>query len=191
MINRIKSLIVSTSDTEALIEVGPFQLQAYMPQAQRLKINEEISLYSSLVWNQEAGPSLFCFLDETEKETFELIRTCPGVGGKIAILILHNIPIEALAGAIENNKPKIITSAPGIGLKKAEMIILKLKNKMKNIYKLNISPNTANSNLEEIIDALEALGYKRNQIIPAIVEASKNNKDATTQELISEALRII
>jgi holliday junction DNA helicase RuvA len=191
MINKINGLTVKTSDIETIIEIGPLQLRAYMPQAQRLKTNEQASLYTSMIWNQETGPSLFCFLNENEREIFELVRTCPGIGGKTAILILHNIPIESLASAIENNEPKIISKAPGIGLKKAEMIILKLKNKIKNIYKSNVSSSIAKANIEEIIDALESLGYKSNQIIPAITKVSKEKKTASTQELISETLKII
>src|SRR5690625_7112083 len=61
---------------------------------------------------------------------FRHLITVGGVGPKRGMAILSAIPAQTIAGAILNEDPALLTSAPGVGKRTAERIILELKNKL-------------------------------------------------------------
>jgi Holliday junction DNA helicase RuvA len=79
---------------------------------------------------REDSLTLFGFLDEDERTTFELVQTASGVGPKLAQAILAVLDPEDLRRAITSEDVKTLTRVPGIGQKGAQRIILELKDRI-------------------------------------------------------------
>jgi Holliday junction DNA helicase RuvA len=175
MIYSVKAKVISYVDSNLILDFGSIKISCYMPQPERLNLDTEYELFSFLSWNSDSGPSLYCFFEEAERKVFELLIGCPGIGPKIAITILHNISINILCDSIINEKINVITKIPGIGLKKAEMIILKLKN---NLSKIIPTKLVENNNLDDILNALRTLGYSQVEILPIVKKVLKDSKES-------------
>ena len=79
---------------------------------------------------REDSLTLFGFLDEDERSTFELVQTASGVGPKLAQAILAVLGPEDLRRAVTSEDVKTLTRVPGIGQKGAQRIILELKDRI-------------------------------------------------------------
>ena len=77
----------------------------------------------------KAIPVLIGFLNETEKEFFELFITMPGIGPKASCRAL-NLPISVIAEAIDRGDITLLKSLPGIGGQMAREIIEKLQGRV-------------------------------------------------------------
>lgn len=73
---------------------------------------------------------LYGFATQNELNSFKLLIGVSGVGPKAALAILSSNTPEGLAMAIVSGNEKALTSAPGIGKKIAQRIILELKDKL-------------------------------------------------------------
>ena len=95
----------------------------------------------------------------------------------MAINILNNLSLDVLSTAIIENNSKLISQTPGIGIKKAELIILNLKETMKGLnFEKIINIDIQN----DLIDALKSMGYKNAEIVPAIKKTFENNNKINT-----------
>jgi len=189
MINKIFGIIKGYKNNLVFIDLGIIEIVSFMAKPERLKIDEKVNLLSMLIWNSENGPSLYSFFDENEKNFFNYLMECPGIGPKMSINILHHLDLNILFNAIIENKPKVISNVPGIGIKKAEMIIVKLKNEVEKLKNLNFEKDNYNNDLYE---ALNSLGYKGSEITNGMKILFKNeNKGLSFSDLLTLALKEI
>ena len=79
---------------------------------------------------REDSMTLFGFVDEDEKQVFELVQTASGVGPKVAQAITAVLAPDDLRRAIAADDVKTLTRVPGIGQKGAQRIILELKDRI-------------------------------------------------------------
>jgi Holliday junction DNA helicase RuvA len=79
---------------------------------------------------REDSLTLFGFLDDDEKQTFELVQTASGIGPKVAQSMLSVLSPDDLRRAIASDDVKTLTRVPGIGQKGAQRIILELKDRI-------------------------------------------------------------
>jgi len=150
------------------------------------KLNSRIKLFC-YVYNYQNGAELYGFLEEKEREIFELLNSISGVGPKAALKILDEMRIESLLAAISRGRSDLLTKAIGIGRKKAARIILELSDKIKKQKtEAEMTSMEADFDLEEI---LKSLGYKQNEAREAIRRIPKKVK--TLQERLKTALKIL
>ncbi len=129
------------------------------------KINSKIKLFCSFRVRQEM-PEIYGFFDEKELEIFELLNSISGVGPKSALGILSKLKIEKLLHAINQGRADAISASWGIGKKKAERIVLELKDKIKKSA-FSGDADTFDSD-KDIKSALKNLGYKQKEIEEAL-----------------------
>ena len=79
---------------------------------------------------REDSLTLFGFLDDDEKQTFELVQTASRVGPKLAQAMLAVLAPDDLRLAVSTDDVKTLTRVPGIGQKGAQRIILELKDRV-------------------------------------------------------------
>ena len=84
---------------------------------------------------KEDDISFYGFKTENERELFKALISISGVGPKLAIAILSTFNTREVIDIVTGDEAKIFTRVPGLGVKKAQKIILDLKDKVK---KLNI-----------------------------------------------------
>jgi Holliday junction DNA helicase RuvA len=94
-----------------------------------LRVGAEATLPTSMVVREESM-TLFGFLDEDEKSTFELLQTASGVGPKLAQAMLAVHTPDGLRRAVADEDVRSLTAVPGVGQKGAQRIILELKDRL-------------------------------------------------------------
>ena len=157
----------------------------------------EVKLYTYLNVKEDAM-TLFGFLTKEELDLFKLLITVNGIGPKGAMGILGAFSADDLRFAIMAGDSKAISSAPGIGAKTAQKVILELKDKLKMedfitpISGDNITGTAASDNdiIADAVMALTSLGYGQTEALRAIKSCKINDGD-TVEALIKEALKKI
>ncbi len=157
--------------------------------------NENVSVFIH-THVREDDITLYGFLTSAEKELFLQLISVSGVGPRTALEVL-NTPLPLLTQAIFTEDKALLSKVPGIGTKTAEKIILELKNKVK-FSSGNLSTATKNvgQNIpqalrveNEVFEALERLGYNRQQISISLREMDNTLK--TSEEIITAFLKNI
>lgn len=138
---------------------------------------------------------LYGFATEGELNSFQLLIGVSGVGPKAALAILSFNTPESLTMAIVSGNEKALTSAPGIGKKIAQRIILELKDKLtKGQFTVGGGEAFAGGvtiipedKIGEASAALAVLGYNQQEIMLALKELDLEH--LTLEEIIKQALK--
>ncbi len=149
-------------------------------------------------WNQEQGPSLFGFLSELEKTVFLLIISCSGIGPKIALAALGELTPAQFLQAIQEGNTKALSSVSGIGAKKAEQMILNLKDKVTKLIQtqgiIGTSDETnALAQWSNVTQVLQSLNYSKGEIEAAMRYIGKEcaGRSLPFDELLRKALSFL
>ena len=158
-----------------------------------LEEDREVKVYTYLKVRED-DVSLFGFKTNEELHMFELLISVGGIGAKSAITILSNITPSRFALAVITNDVNSLKKLQGIGPKTAQRIILELKDKIKTEEAILSNDNTklkeeANSeeDQEELIQALQVLGYRRYEINKILSKIKSEN----LEDKIREALQYL
>ena len=106
----------------------------------------------------------------------------------------YSLATEQKAAVISDNVGTL-KKLPGIGAKSAQRIILELKDKLKTIDVEDDSSEelkaviNQNQNIEELISALQVLGYTKKEVEKIIPKL--DNKDDNLENLIKKALLLL
>lgn len=131
MIAFVRGQVAAVTLGTAVVEVGGvgLELNCTPGTLATLRIGAEATLPTSMVVREESL-TLFGFLDEDEKSTFELLQTASGVGPKLAQAMLAVHTPDGLRRAVADEDVRSLTAVPGIGQKGAQRIILELKDRL-------------------------------------------------------------
>ena len=132
-------------------------------------VGETVRLYTHLAVREDAH-LLFGFADAAERATFRQLIKVGGIGAKTALGILSAMSAEELAQAVAQEDVKRLSSAPGIGKKTAERMILELRGKLSGSTVsdgLFAQPQAADET-DDIIGTLLALGYSDREARAAV-----------------------
>ncbi|HKI52215.1 MAG TPA: Holliday junction branch migration protein RuvA [Geothermobacteraceae bacterium] len=139
---------------------------------------------------------LFGFLTLEEKQMFTLLLSVSGVGPKLALNILSNIPVAHLQSALASGDSNQLNNVPGIGKKTAERLILELQEKVRKTFAAEIAshPETVSpssgTRIEDALSALVNLGYKE-QLARKALNSLDLAEGASVEEILKGALRIL
>ncbi|MDY6865639.1 MAG: Holliday junction branch migration protein RuvA [Halobacteriota archaeon] len=193
MISLIRGTIELKTDESVVVDVNGIGLEIVVPSStlSRLAdIGEEVKLHTHLQLREDSL-KLFGFSSLKEKELFELLINISGVGPKMAIAILSDIPAKKLERAITQEDLITLTSVSGIGRKTAQRLILELKEKIGLLsYDVDEDSGTMGSDaLDDAVVALVSLGYSEKDAKKSVKTASESiNGNYTLEELIKKTL---
>jgi Holliday junction DNA helicase RuvA len=196
MISLLNGTVRSLLSDRVIIEVQGVGYAVLVTSATSasLTLGAPAILHTSLVVREDSL-TLFGFLDEESKNTFELLQTVSGVGPKVALSILGSLSIEDLARAIAQENVGAIEKVPGIGKKGAQRMILELKGKMTRVgaHANHLSHQPAWR--EQLTSALVSLGFTpkdSDNAISALVSRLQNEgidpADVALGDLLKKAL---
>lgn len=170
MISYLRGLVIELADTSITIKVQGIGFSVGVVNPAVFTVGEEIELFIQLTWHQELGPQLFGFKTKDEKILFNIITSVSGMGPKIALATLREMSPGAFLRAIELNDIKALSSIPGIGTKKAETIIVQIKDKVGKLVKqgFTVEDSTAFEHIKNLNEVLTSLGYGQREITEAI-----------------------
>ena len=189
MIDFITGTITTIYKNEITIFTGFCGLTVTVPDPSFYTLNASAHLYTYLHWHTENGPSLFGFNSIIEKKIFLLLISCSGVGPKLALGALAGLSSTTLIHAIAKQEAKVVAQAPGIGIKKAESIIVALKEKAANFIQEHACLADQSGFLIEIQQALESLGYSKQEIQHAMHRLHTENSNAAQPTSFDQQLR--
>ena len=186
MIESIFGKIVSITNNDMVINVGPINLSILIPSSDKylsLKNGDDIKI-STFLDVKEDSLTLIGFLESNERKLFQKLINVKGVGSKVAISILSTITPDEIIESVASNNHNILKQVSGIGEKTAKLILLQLQGQLDNI-----PHKTNNLDLDtqiEATQAVQALGYAPAQIKKIINKI--NLSDQSKQSLTSEEL---
>lgn len=180
-----KFIVVETAGLGYMIYVAnPYSFSGY--------VNQEVTIYLHQVIRDDAH-LLFGFHTENEKEIFLNLISVTGIGPTTALAIIAVDDNEGLVSAIDNSDIKYLTKFPKIGKKTAQQMILDLSGKFveasgESATSRKVS-SEQNSNLEEAMEALLALGYKATELKK--VKAFFEGTNETVEQYIKSSLKML
>lgn len=198
MIYSVHGTLIAKGEALAVVECGGvgYGCQVTLRTLASLgNIGETVFLYTDLEVRED-GVELYGFMDQAERQCFQLLLTVSGVGPKAALSILSEMSPDQFTLAISAADYKTFTKVKGIGTKTAQRIVLDLKDKLGRAMSSvssdldanfsSVSASMTEGNLGEAIEALEALGYSREEVAPVL---SKLDQTLSTSELVRKTLQ--
>lgn len=193
MISLVTGIVRSIATDKAVLEVGGVGLSLSITShtSSQLHLGASAQLFTSLVVREDSL-TLFGFLDEQSRNTFELLQTVSGIGPKVALAVLGSHTADSLAKAIAQEDIKAIEKVPGIGRKGAQRLILELKGKLTDFGSVATVHSHQPIWREQLMSALISLGYSSkesdNAINEVVAQYNEQEIEPSTLEL-SELLK--
>ena len=198
MISRITGKISEKGLNYLVLDLGPLSYEVFIPACVMQGIDKsassdgKISLLTYHYYQVDQAksiPILIGFLNQVEKDFFEIFITVSGIGPRAALKAL-NKPISLIAKAIDEGDLVFLKSLPGIGEQRAKEIVAKLQNKVgkfgliqdRNLQEKVVAKDIAG----EALDVLLQLEYKRSEALGMIKKVLEiNSLVNTTEELLN------
>ena len=170
MIGRLKGILVEKNPPQAVIDVNGvgYEVDVSMQTFYRLPATgEAVQLYTQLVVREDAH-LLFGFATADERATVRQLVKVSGIGAKTALGILSAMSADELAQAVAEEDVKRLSSAPGIGKKTAERMVLELRGKLVSAVSDGLAALSAADGTDDIVSTLLALGYSEREAKAAV-----------------------
>ena len=179
MFHHMSGTITDLEPGLAVIECGGvgFSVNTTAYTMGQLHRGESAKLYICEQIREDAF-DLYGFATAGEKRCFEMLISVSGVGPKVAIAILSSNTPERVCTAIMSDDERALTSAPGVGKRLAQRIILELKDKIQKQSgglagtDMGMPTPAADSGeqtkLSDVMSALTVLGYSRAECAAAV-----------------------
>jgi Holliday junction resolvasome RuvABC DNA-binding subunit len=185
-----------------LLEVGGIGFEVILPPivegeiASSCQPDDPLLLYvSAQAGRDQPWPILFGFLRTEERAFWELLKSVPRVGGKGAARAMV-VPIQHIAGAINDGNRAFLDGLPGVTVDGADKIIATLRKKVGPFIE-RAQPARARgprSETDEMRDDAVALlaqmGLKRVDAVRAVSRLLSDRDDVTSvQDIVTEYFR--
>ena len=196
MISYITDRLAETSAELIVVETNGFGMNIKVPASVipgLPAIGSEVIIYTYM-YVREDMINLYGFLSRDDLEFFKLMLNVSGIGPKGALSILSHATPDELRLAILTDDEKKIASAPGIGKKTAQRLVLELKDKISSPVSESVSTGSVNGTsggvVQEAMEALAALGISASEAAGAVKKVGDTD-GMTVEEIIKLALRNI
>lgn len=186
MIARLEGIVLSAAEGIVILDVGGVGFAVHTPINVTLPVGKRAILFTYL-HVRENELSLYGFLDQDQKDLFELLLSVSGVGPKAALSVMGTLSPDTLRRAVLNGQPEALSRAPGVGKKTAETIVLHLKDKIKRqgVTTLEFAEDDA-----DVITTLTTLGFSIVEAQRALQQLPRDEK-LSLDEKIRQALSML
>jgi Holliday junction DNA helicase RuvA len=164
--------------------------------------NRDVALFISHII-REQSQDLYGFETVEDKKFFEMLLDVNGIGPKSAFSLVSHLGVQQIISAITFENVDVLKSAPGVGKKSAEQMVLSLKDK---VSKLEIGFSTKEKPVKsgakvapenkmdallvkETLAACQGLGFKDQDILPMIQKHLQLGLTTRPEELVKIILK--
>ena len=186
MITKITGKLLHVSEQTLTLGIDSFEYEVLIPEFTRRQLQglrgEDVSLHTIqyIDGNVQKGgrlmPRLIGFLNQVEREFFDLFCSVDGVGTKKALRAMVR-PVAEVAEVIQQKDAKSLAALPGIGPASADRIIAKLHRKMPKFALLVTSEAAAAGQTFEVLRTLGHSETEARKLLDAALAAKKSYKD--------------
>lgn len=198
MISRVAGKVLEKGKNYLVLDLGSFCYDVFIPACVMQRIDESIgpdekinliTYHYHQVEPAKSIPMLIGFLNQVEKDFFEVFITVSGIGPRAALKAL-NKPISLIAKAIDEEDLSFLKGLPGIGEQRAKEIVAKLQNKVGKFGLIQDRQGQGKSMpkdiSEEALEVLLQLEYKRSEALTMIKKVLEVNAGVnSTEELLN------
>jgi len=190
MIALLNGTIFNINENSLIIDVNGIGYEVFCTGTclTSYSVGENVKIFTHTRVTQD-DISLYGFLTMQEKNMFLRLISISGIGAKVALNILSSMSVADLSKYVTYGDITNISRIKGIGKKTAERIVLELKDKISDEFKI-ILPDSIVQNADtddEAVLALISLGYTKSD---ATREISKHYQEGlTTEELIMKIFK--
>jgi len=196
MISGVSGKLIEKQNNYIIIDVNGVSYQVYLPATVMQRIEESLDsekkvnlkTFHYIQTDPAKGiPVLIGFLNDIEKDFFEVFITVSGIGPRAAVRAL-NKPISEIARAIDAGDLSFLKTLPGIGEQRAREIIAKLQNKIGKFGLIQdnqvkkIPTQESKTMEEEALAVLIQLQYKKNEALNMIRKALEASPEIVSAE---------
>ena len=193
MIYSLSGKLILKEPGAIVVECGGvgFRCAASVFTVQQLpQTGEQVQVFTHLAVREDAM-ELFAFGDQEELVCFKRLISVSGVGPKVALAILSDIPPAKFNLYVVSGDVKAITKAQGVGPKLAQRIVLELKDKvdLNESSAIDLPGGMAAPSggaQGEAISALVSLGYTQAEAATAV---AKLDPTLSVEDIIRGALK--
>jgi Holliday junction DNA helicase RuvA len=147
----------------------------------------EVRLHTMLVVREDSW-ALFGFDQLKERAVFQRLLVASGVGPRLALSLLSALGAERVVRAVQTEDLAVLCTVPGVGKKKAERMVLELKDRMRDLEVASEQAAPAQSTVQAVT-ALVNLGYSSTEADAAVRAVVAGGTDADSGTLIRDALQ--
>ncbi|MGL4612135.1 MAG: Holliday junction branch migration protein RuvA [Trueperaceae bacterium] len=193
MIAFLDGIITDIRDNSVVMQAGSFGFEVFAPKATLMACTKgaAIRLHTELVVKED-DLALYGFHLPDMLTLFRYLTSVSGIGPKLGLALLSSMPTTLIATAIVNGDAGLLSSAPGVGKKMAERLVVELKNKLPDYLMVASGGARPQSVLSEAgndaVQALMQLGYREANVKGAVAELALKHPDDNTETLIRKAL---
>ena len=182
MIAFVRGEVAAVTLNSAVLEVGGVGLELMCTPGTlaTLRVGTPATLPTSMVVREDSL-TIFGFLDDDEKQIFEIAQTASGVGPKVAQAIVAVMSPDDVRRAITTEDVKALTRVPGIGQKGAQRIILELKDRIGppvGVHHAHRSARDRSTRARSSSEA-EVVGARRHRAKAAVTPANPSTRAST------------
>jgi len=189
MIGRIKGKILEKIPPHILIDCNGVGYEIEVPMTTFYDLPEaggDVILLTHFLVREDAQ-LLFGFATDQERIIFRKLLKVNGIGAKASLSILSGMTVHELTHTIQSQDVVSLTKIPGVGKKTAERLILELKDKFSDT-EFQSSNISSSKELDDIQNALSALGYNQKDILLVTKELEPN---ISVNDGIKRALKLL
>lgn len=153
-------------------------------------VGQLISLHTELVVREDAW-SLYGFDRRGDRTVFQRLLGASGFGPKLALALISTLGAGRTVRSIRQNDLAALSSVSGIGKKKAERLVLELRDRFEDLESSDPGPHAAAPGppAESAVKALVRLGYAPAAAEEAVRDALTGADDGDTAVLVRRALQ--
>jgi len=206
VIARLEGTLVELSPTRIVLDLGGVGYEVNVPLSTFTELPDvgKTAVLHIYTHAHEGAIQLFGFATRAERVAFDLLLRANRVGPRLAQTILSGIAPAELLGAIQRGDVAVLRSAPGIGSKMAERILVELRDRTGDLAAAVAAsgaspelpevtaPTLARALADQTLSALVNLGYTRAQAERALAGAAEAAGDAPTlEDLVRGSLKML
>lgn len=197
MIGYVKGKLLHEQEGEIILEnngVG-FLITPSAEAYKEITLNGGGAVYTYMAVRED-DISLYGFKTLEEKRMFLKLITVSGIGPKMGMTVLSNMSLKDLAVKIATSDVKGLSQVKGLGKKKAEMIIVELREKMGEEIKATKEEKKSTQidlsakDYADAMLALTGLGFSKQDCISVLTKAKEQDVNGV-QALITFSLKNI
>ena len=195
MIAFLRGRVLNKQPNLIIVDVQGVGYQVHVPLSTYYDVGEEGADVALRVYThvREDVLQLYGFLTPLEQQLFERLIATSGIGPRLAIAVLSGIEPGNLVSAVQRGDVARLTTIPGVGKKTSERIVLELKDRIAQLAgpvgAADAAASTGDRLRDDVLSALQNLGYHRPLAERAVDSALTSTTDPTFEQALRAALR--